>query len=127
MQPSVGSTISVLVKRFTPISRILFPNEPFTTEYNGTVIKSASYDDSNTFRLTGDVNTPIRVIYMKNVLAVDGMKNDFVEVKDKIVIVKGSKGNEYVVTIGATGRNTCTCSGYGFRKNCSHIQTILNS
>jgi hypothetical protein len=35
--------------------------------------------------------------------------------------VAGSKGKSYTVTTLPTGRKTCTCSGYTFRKTCKHI------
>ena len=36
-----------------------------------------------------------------------------------IVIVKGSKGNEYQVD---TDKSTCSCPGYTYRGNCKHVK-----
>lgn len=36
-------------------------------------------------------------------------------------IVKGSKGITYTVTTLPTGRQTCTCPGFTFRRTCKHI------
>lgn len=36
------------------------------------------------------------------------------------IVVKGSKGNEYVVEKGEDGY-TCTCSGFRFRGDCKHV------
>ena len=35
--------------------------------------------------------------------------------------VAGSKGAVYTVTILPTGKRSCTCPGYNFRRTCKHI------
>lgn len=44
--------------------------------------------------------------------------------------VKGSKGNEYIVTQhGSDSRQiffSCTCVGYSYRRKCKHIEGIKN-
>jgi hypothetical protein len=37
----------------------------------------------------------------------------------KVLIVKGSKGNEYQID---TDNGTCTCPGYTYRGNCKHVK-----
>lgn len=37
----------------------------------------------------------------------------------KVLIVKGSKGNEYQID---TDKGTCTCPGYTYRGNCKHVK-----
>jgi hypothetical protein len=128
MQPQVGSNIKVVTHNFTPVSPVLFPNEPNTLSYEGTVLKSEVHDNAYTFRMTGDTNCPIRVVELKDVVIINGTEFSIGDVpKDKIVIVKGSKGDEYVVTLGATGNNKCTCAGFGFRKTCGHIKKVLEA
>jgi hypothetical protein len=46
--------------------------------------------------------------------------------KENTFQVKGSKGNLYTVSISRKG-NTCTCVGFEFRRNCKHINQIVNS
>ena len=36
-------------------------------------------------------------------------------------VVQGSKGKQYIVTTLPTGRKTCTCPGFSFRRTCKHI------
>ena len=36
-------------------------------------------------------------------------------------VVQGSKGKQYIVTTLPTGRKTCTCPGFSFRRSCKHI------
>jgi hypothetical protein len=38
-----------------------------------------------------------------------------------IAYVQGSKGATYEVTTFATGRKTCTCPGFTFRRTCKHV------
>jgi len=40
--------------------------------------------------------------------------------------VKGSKGNEYTVTV-SEDQWSCTCPGFGFRRKCRHIKEIKDS
>ena len=42
----------------------------------------------------------------------------------RVYVVQGSKGSTYTVTIDGKQR-TCTCPGYGFRKDCKHIREIV--
>ena len=39
--------------------------------------------------------------------------------------VKGSKGNTYTVKL-SDGSYSCTCTGYGFRRKCRHIDEVKN-
>lgn len=36
-------------------------------------------------------------------------------------VVKGSNGKTYVVSTLPTGRQTCTCPGFSYRRTCKHI------
>ena len=38
-------------------------------------------------------------------------------------IIKGSKGQEYVVTLGL--KKSCTCPGFTFRHTCKHIMETV--
>ena len=39
--------------------------------------------------------------------------------------VNGSKGDSYTVT-NVNGQWNCTCTGFGFRRKCKHIDSIKN-
>lgn len=36
-------------------------------------------------------------------------------------VVQGAKGKQYIITTLPTGRKTCTCPGFSFRRTCKHI------
>lgn len=40
--------------------------------------------------------------------------------------IKGSKGDEYTVSISDVTGNSCTCTGFTFRGKCKHIEQVLN-
>lgn len=52
-------------------------------------------------------------------------RGDYQSVKE--YKVKGSKGDEYTVTISEVTGNTCTCTGFTFRGKCKHIEQVLNA
>lgn len=68
---------------------------------------------------TGIADFPVRVIPRAWVVAVNGTAYAHTSSQTQTKIVKGSKGEEYVVTLGA--KPSCTCSGFTFRKTCKHI------
>lgn len=48
--------------------------------------------------------------------------------KDKIYKVRSSKGDKvYEVKMNTSGSLECECVGYGFRRNCRHIDQVLQS
>ena len=47
---------------------------------------------------------------------------------NKVYKVTSSKGNkEYEVSIDSSGSFSCTCPGYGFRRQCRHIKEVTES
>lgn len=45
------------------------------------------------------------------------------EPEGRVLIVKGSKGDEYKVS-EVNGNFSCTCSGFKFRAKCRHVDSI---
>lgn len=40
-------------------------------------------------------------------------------------IVKGSTGKKYIVTLNEYGKPSCNCVGFGYHRNCRHINQVL--
>ena len=40
--------------------------------------------------------------------------------------VKGSTGKTYEVVIDSTNGDSCSCTGFGFRRYCKHIEQVKN-
>jgi hypothetical protein len=93
-------------------------------QYTGTIVPNLKGFGNDVFCLsTGDAKFPVRVIekarchtFLQNYLPAP------VASSKKLFSVKGSKpGSSYTVTCDGT-HWSCTCVGFGFRKDCKHIR-----
>ena len=90
-------------------------------QYTGTIVPNLKGFGNDVFCLsTGDAKFPVRVIERSRII---GLADAVVaEPKVKTFIVKGSKpGSSYTVTCDGS-HWSCTCVGFGFRKDCKHIR-----
>ena len=98
-------------------------SQPKTLTYEGDEVPAPGWAAKGTIALaTGNPGFPVRLIDPDLIVSV----NDEIiqESKSKLdirtVVVEGSKGQKYIVTITPTSK-TCTCVGFGFRRNCRHL------
>lgn len=122
MIPAVNSTVTLTFKNDGPPST-LFQVEP-TIDITGKVVNTPPWvKDPNCFAIfVANTPVPLRIINSKHVLAINGMEQGTEpEAKVETFTVAGSKGDAYTVT-SENGRWACTCVGFGFRKDCKHIQ-----
>jgi hypothetical protein len=133
--PAIGSEVEVLVYHDT--SWMLYPS-PSEYTIKGKVVRSEEWDKPDTFRVfTGKQDHAISVIAMHHVLSIktgDGKPVKYTkrqvekeETKIDTWEVTGSKGDPYTIT--RTIRDgvsfwTCSCVGFQFKRNCSHIKGI---
>ena len=92
--------------------------------YTGEVIDNPRWCTQDQFCLTtGDPKFPFRVIDKDRVFG--AMRKKKTESKVKVVTVQGSKpGQSYLVTVD--GKNSsCTCVGFGYRRDCKHVREAL--
>jgi hypothetical protein len=98
------------------------------TVYRGKVI-SPPYPIANTEFALQDKSMPFghRIINLRHVVGLKMIKGVTKPVKQETKIVHievpGSKGNTYHVT-NESGRWTCTCAGFQFRRQCKHTQNV---
>lgn len=126
---TIGSVVKVIVKNWSKqvLLPALYPNEPDIIQYVGTVLPNPKWITSaNQFCITSDdPRVGWRVIDVKNVISIDGTLVVQTQQEDapvaKTVVIKGSKGDNYIVTVKPDGSATCECTGFGYRKKCSHI------
>lgn len=130
----VGEHVDILCSYKSNLLPSIFPDAPKTVVYSGKVLNRANYDDQESIRIfTGDKRMMVRVIPLKDVISVNGVPFTFTPrprvqtTSTKVVDVVGSKGDVYKVTIYPSGKMTCTCSGFGFRQKCSHIEKIVST
>jgi hypothetical protein len=93
-------------------------------EYTGTIVPNLKGFGPDVFCLTtGDPRFPVRVIEKaRTTFYRADFESATVTSKSKTFIVKGSKpGVSYTVT-NENSHWSCTCVGFGFRKDCKHVR-----
>lgn len=93
--------------------------QPEFFEYQGEEVKLKQATSEELCLTTDNPEWPVRVIQRRYIVKIDGKTVGKTEAKVVTKIVKGSKGNEYVVT-GSNGKWNCTCPGFQFRHSCKH-------
>lgn len=102
-----------------------FPVVEFN-EYEGKEV-SVKWAGAHELALMCDDSVGLRIIQRKNIRAIDGKPYVYSEgVAESITkIVKGSKGQDYTVTLGS--KPTCTCPGFTYRGTCKHVTEATKS
>lgn len=93
--------------------------QPEYFEYEGEEIKVKWVGDDSLALTTDIPDFPFRVIRRSLIVNVDGSAVKQTATPTRTVVVKGSKGQDYIVTLGAS--KSCTCPGFQFRKFCKHV------
>ena len=105
-------------------------NIPEFVEYTGEVFPRPKWVADDSFCLTtGNQQFPFRTLDKKNIVHGWRLPNNSkaTAYSDKVISVPvvGNKGNSYLVT--SDGMNhSCTCTGYSYRKTCTHIEGIID-
>jgi hypothetical protein len=122
----VGDVVTLTFKNESPVKLgPLAHLAPDTYEITGKVaVKPHWLTDPDKFALiVPHTPVPLRVIDRRSVLAVNGASQAQVREAEDVETfeVAGSKpGSKYTVTrVGQAW--SCTCVGFGFRKDCKHI------
>ena len=98
--------------------RYRFAVEEFLT-YQGDAVSLKHVGADSIALSTGIKDWPVRVIPRAWVTEIDGAVYAHTSSQTQTKTVKGSKGEEYTVTLGA--KPSCTCTGFQFRRTCKHI------
>lgn len=92
-------------------------DQPEYFEYTGDEVKLKHISPDELAMTTGIAEFPIRVIQRRLIISIDGVSVSSPSSKVLQRVVRGSKGEEYVIT-----GNQCTCKGFQFRGSCRHIK-----
>lgn len=135
VMPHVGETVSVEIPNTSPARHNpLFRDMPESHTYVGIVMSPFPWLTNMEFCMSSDdPEMPVRVINIEYVCKIEGSKSTNRPAAQKVtnevkrVMVQGSKGNQYVVTV--TGNKaTCTCPQNQIRRQvCKHIQQVLGN
>ena len=118
---NVGDTVSIRVRdaRNAKVFASGVVNQ--FNEYTGKILPNPKWVSSDSICIsTGDTHFPFRIIDRERILE---LGNTPVAVsRSETFIVKGSKpGSTYTVTRDRS-HWSCTCVGFGFRKDCKHVR-----
>lgn len=103
-------------------------NQPKTLVYEGEPMPAPKWAATGSVALTtGNPNWPYRLIDPSVIISIDDQPAPAAKVVSGVrtVVVDGSKGQSYVVTIASSGKS-CNCPGYSFRKNCRHLNLVCD-
>jgi hypothetical protein len=102
---------------------------PEFNEYEGDVMPNPSWLDSNSFCLTtGDRDAPFRIIVKNSIVSGSTCVSNGADPVRSYVSIPGNSGKRHNVYLSDDGLQfSCDCIGYGYRRNCSHVQEVLNA
>ena len=126
-KPQVGSQITVT----TYYEKAGYsPLVPKSHTKVGVVVKSASYDEPDSFRLATDNKYyPISVVSLDSVVSLEYADGTKGAMEDKKIVtvsaweVPSSKNGSYTVTRSGS-HYSCSCVGFQYRKSCKHVLQI---
>ena len=111
--PSVGSTITVDCCYITKSST-----------FTGVVVNPYRWLSADEFCLqTDNKEFPVSVINLANVVDMKILNGS--ATKTRKFKVKGSKGDEYLVTL-SDNHYSCHCIGFKYHSKCKHITSVKN-
>lgn len=98
------------------------------TDYTGDVVPRFPWLDDNWFVMTtGDKDAPFRILHKSNIicgwLGNNSLSND--TSNTMVVIPRADKS--YTVTLCDDGSFACNCTGFGYRRTCSHIREVMDA
>ena len=111
--PSVGSTITVDCQYITKSST-----------FTGVFVNPYRWLSADEFCLqTDNKEFPVSVINLANVVDIKILNGS--ATKTRKFKVKGSKGDEYLVTL-SDNHYSCHCIGFKYHSKCKHITSVKN-
>ncbi len=105
---------------------VWFFEQPEFFDYEGEEIRVKWASPDELALTTGNPEFPFRIIQRRKIISIDGVAVKKTETKVVTRVIKGSKGNEYVVT-GSNGKWHCTCPGFQFRHSCKHTAEAVQA
>lgn len=122
--PREGSQVVVTTKHRNTV----LGGDPFKfNTYKGVVVKASPWMSPHEFMIaTGNAQHPKAIInsgFVHSIDYVSGLAST-VNTDSRIFrVTSKSSGKHYVVTL-ASGKITCTCTGFEYRKHCKHSQAV---
>jgi hypothetical protein len=119
---NVGDTVSIRVR--SAIRPAIHPPGVVRefNEYTGKILPNPKWVSSDSICIsTGDTDFPFRIIDRERIVGL-GEAAPVAVSRSETFVVQGSKpGSTYTVTRDGS-HWSCTCVGFGFRKDCKHVR-----
>jgi len=99
---------------------------PEYNDYTGNVVPRFPWLDDNWFVMTtGDKDAPYRILHKDGIMCgwldrTAGSSNFY---NTMVVIPRGDKS--YTVTLTDDSKFVCNCTGFGYRRTCSHVREVM--
>jgi hypothetical protein len=96
-------------------------------EYTGKIVPNPKWVTADCICLsTGDTQFPFRIIDRTRILGINEYAMKVPNKRSETFIIQGSKpGTTYTVTRNEDNWS-CSCIGFGFRKDCKHVRECKN-
>lgn len=123
-QLALGQHVTITVKHALAHVRDRYAfHIPDTLTYTGT-LSTEPWFEPDEIGIRSDVAWyPVRRIRVNRIVKIADVPVQHQPEHEKLISVTGSKGNTYTVT-RRSGRSSCTCPGYAFRKTCKHLSLV---
>lgn len=99
---------------------------PEYNEYTGNLLPNPPWLDDNYFCLSTNISeSPIRMLFKDNIICGwlnPRAQNDKKEEPNFVVIPKN--GKRYTVSMDNRGSLFCNCTGFNYRRTCSHVKEV---
>lgn len=100
-------------------------NIPEYNDYTGHIAPRLPWLDNNWFVMTtGDPDAPLRILHKDGIICgwrhSDSVSDDISSAM--VVIPRGDR--LYTVSLSNTGTFSCNCTGFGYRRTCSHVKEV---
>ena len=120
------------VKMHNPLWEVRdrYSKSVFITEFNyyiGEVAHNFHGISKDQFALTtGDSDAPFRILEKDSVVCAWRLSDDTVDNAPRMVSIPGKYGKSYTVTLDDSGlRFSCNCTGFYYRRTCSHVEEVM--
>lgn len=97
------------------------------SDYTGDIVPRLPWLDNDWFCLRED-NGDVRVLFKDNVVcgwrvAASRHSDD----ERKYACIPGKNGRLYTVGMDDSGSLSCNCTGWGYRRTCSHVKEVMEA
>ncbi len=101
---------------------------PEYNDYSGDLVPRFAWLDDNWFVLTtGDKDAPFRILHKDGIICGWLGSSDSSDPGHSTMVCIPRNGKSYTVSLCNDGSLACSCTSYGFRRRCSHIDEVMEA